>query len=333
MVKIAVLGAGFMGGTHARALAKLPGVQVVGVSSRQEEKAAALAQEVGAQPTTDALALATDPGVDAVSITLPTYLHREYAVAALRAGKHVLLEKPMALTVEECDEIIEAHRRSDSVLMLSHTLRFWPEYHTLAEFVHSGTIGKPIAATALRQVSPPAWSPWFQDAELSGGEVLDLHIHDLDALNWLFGPPVSLYSRGQRGPSGGYDLALTLVDYGDVQCFAEGNALMPEGFPFTMALNVQCENGVVEYALRAGGAQVDSRESGWVRLQVIEAGKPPRALEGPTGDPYARTMAAFVEAVEQGRQPVHGTPEQGRLAVKCALAARESIETNQVIYF
>ena len=102
MLKVAVLGAGFMGGTHARAFAKLPAAQVVGVSSRSADKAEALAAEVGAQPYTDSMALATSPLVDAVSVTLPTNLHKEAVVAALQAGKHVFVEKPMGLSVAEC---------------------------------------------------------------------------------------------------------------------------------------------------------------------------------------------------------------------------------------
>jgi len=86
MLRVGVLGAGFMGGTHARAFAKLPDVQVLGVSSRSAEKAAVLAEEVGAEPFTDAMALTTHPQVDVVSVTLPTHLHEEYTVAALNSG-------------------------------------------------------------------------------------------------------------------------------------------------------------------------------------------------------------------------------------------------------
>ena len=133
MLRVGVLGAGFMGGTHARAFAKLSDVQVLGVSSRSADKAAALAEEVGAEPFTDAMALATDPQVDIVSVTLPTHVHKEYTVAALNAGKSVLLEKPMGLSVEECDAMIAAADQSDQILMLAHVLRFWPEYVALVD--------------------------------------------------------------------------------------------------------------------------------------------------------------------------------------------------------
>lgn len=331
MLKVAVLGAGFMGGVHARAFARLPGVQVAGVSSRSTAKAEALAAEVGAQPFADALALATDAQIEAVSVTLPTNLHKEAVVAALQAGKHVFVEKPMALTVAECDAMIAAAQDSGRLLMVAHVLRFWPEYVALVDLVQSGALGKPMSAVATRLAEPPAWSEWFKDPTASGGEILDLHIHDLDTLNWLFGEPRALMSIGRQGAYGGWDQAMTLLDYGEVKGCAEGNALMPRGYPFTMTLAVRCELGTVEYTLRAGGEQVDAAAAGVNSLMVYKAGEAPQRLDFTAGDGYANEVAYFVQCVTSGQSPGHGTAEQGRLAVKTALAARRSIETGQVV--
>ena len=334
MLKIGILGAGFMGSTHAAAFATLPDVKIVGISSRSEEKARALAEKYGAEPFTDALALATDPNVDAISNTLPTYLHKDLTIVALEAGKDVLLEKPMGLSVAECDELIAAAERTGQALMIGQTLRFWPEYMAIADFLKRGTLGRPLAATATRRLGPPRWADWFMDPELSGGEVLDLHIHDLDTLNWLFGPPKSIYTRGHRSPeSGGWDLAMSLVDYGDVKAYAEGNALQPPEYPFTMTLSVLCEHGSVEFRFRAGGIQVDSRDAGGSGLIVYEKGKSAYELEFEAGDGYANVASYFIESIVTGRPLERGTPEQGRLAVATALAARQSLETDQVITF
>ena len=331
MLDVAVLGSGFMGGTHARAFANLADVNLVAVSSRSEEKARGLAEEVGCEWTTDAMALIEDPRIEAVSITLPTQLHKEFTVAALNAGKHVLVEKPMALSLEECDAMIEAAEETGRVLMVAHVLRFWPEYVAVADLVKSGELGKPLSATATRYIEFPGWADWFRNPEWTGGAVLDLHIHDLDTLNWLFGKPKSVYAEGRRGAYGGWDQAMTLVDYGDVKAFAEGNALMPKGYPFTMTLAVRCEKGNVEYTLRAGGEQVDSAADGINALMVYEPGKEPRPLRPPAGDGYADQIAYFTQCILQGRQPERGTPQQGRLAVETALAARTSIDTGAVI--
>lgn len=331
MLRVGVLGAGFMGRTHAHAYAALPDAQVVGVAASTPASAAALAREVGAAPFADAHALVASPDVDAVSITLPTDLHHEYTLAALRAGKHVLLEKPMALTLAECDAMIAAAQAGGAQLMLAHVLRFWPEYVALAELVQSGALGAPLAASAVRLGARWPAGSWFTNPTRSGGAILDLHIHDLDVFNWLFGTPRSVFARGQRGPGGGWDHVYTTVDYGGVVACAEGSMLMPSGFLFTMALRVVCERGAVEYHMRAGGGQVDSRTPAGASLLVIEGDAPPRPLPCATHDAYQAQIAAFVACARTGHPPTQGTAEQGRLAVATALAARRSIEAGQAV--
>jgi predicted dehydrogenase len=322
-----------MGGTHGRAYTKLPNVQVVGVSSQSADKAARLAEAVGAEPFTDAMALATHPDVEAVSITLPTHLHKEYAVAALNAGKHVLVEKPMALDVAECDAMMAAAQKNNRILMVAHVLRFWPEYMALVKFVGSGQLGRPLSATASRLSTRPAWGEWFANPEWTGGAVLDLQIHDLDVLNWLFGSPETVYARGHRGAPGGWDHALTLIDYGEVKAFVEGSVLLPEGYPFTMTLWVLCEKGSVEFSFRAGGTGVETGSTSGTSLMVYQSGQQPRSLPSPGDDGYEKQVAQFVESIRSGRPPDQGTASQGRLAVQTALAARRSLETGQVISF
>ncbi|MFN8453143.1 MAG: Gfo/Idh/MocA family oxidoreductase [Anaerolineae bacterium] len=331
MLKVGILGAGFMGSTHARAFAKLPEVQVIAISSRSQEKAAKLAEEVGAEAVTDFMALATDPRIDLISNTLPTNLHQDPTIAALKAGKHVFLEKPMGLSVAECDAMIAVAQEQKRLLMIAHVLRFWPEYMALVEFVHSGALGKPLSATASRLSARPAWGDWFQNPAWTGGAVLDLQVHDLDTLNWLFGTPQSVYAQGQKGMFGGWDHALTTVDYGGVKAFAEGTILMPDGYPFTMTLWVLCEKGSVEFTFRAGGTGVETGTTFGTTLMIYEAGKEPRRLDAPGGDGYEAQVAEFVACVREGRQPSQGTAEQGRLAVMTSLAARQSMETGQVV--
>ncbi len=292
------------------------------------DKAEKLAQEVGARATTDDRAIIEDPTIDAISNTLPTHLHPEWTIAALEAGKHVLLEKPFALTAPDCDGMIAAAKASGKILMVAHVLRFWGEYVSLVEFVRSGRLGKPLSAIAMRLSQLPAWADWFTDPSLSGGAVLDLSVHDFDALNWVLGTPKSVYGRGQESRPGLWNDIHASIDYGGANGFVEGSEFMPKDYPFTCGLKVLCEGGVIEFRFQAGGASVEM--GGGSSLVVHEPGKA-YPLKAKPGDAYQNQADYFVECVRESRAPELGTPEQARLAVRTANAAKESFETGLVV--
>src|SRR6202011_195373 len=227
-MRIGVLGSGFMGRTHTRAYAKIPGVDVAAVSSRHLDKAEKLAGEVGARATTDDRTIIDDPTIDAISNTLPTHLHPASTIAALTAGKHVLLEKPFALTAPECDSMIAAAKAGGRFLMVAHVLRFWGDYVSLVEFVQSGRLGKPLSAIAMRLSQMPACADWFLDPAQSGGVVLDLSVHDFDVLNWVLGAPKSVYGRGQEFRPGLWNDIHASIDYGVANGLVEGSEFMPQ---------------------------------------------------------------------------------------------------------
>lgn len=326
-MNIAILGAGSMGKTHALAFAKQPDVKIIGVSSRNLEKARDLATLVGAErATTNDLELATDPRVDAVSITLPTHLHKEFTIAALEAGKHVLLEKPFALTLTDCDAMMRAWKKSGKILMLAQVLRFWSEYVALTDLVASGALGKPRAATAARLSTRPRWNTWFQDPKLSGGAVLDLMVHDFDILNLIFGKPVRVFARGRKTLQGAWDHVLATIEYKNATAVAEGTVMQPASFPFTMKLNVDCDRGAVEYVFRAGGAGV--QEHGETSLRVF-TGDETYTAKPDEQDAYEAQIAYFLECVRAKHQVKRGTPAQARLAVALSLATRKSLESGK----
>jgi predicted dehydrogenase len=322
-MRIGILGSGFMGTTHARAYAKIPGITIAAVSSRTLDKAKKLAKEVRGRAAMDDRSIIDDPAIDAISNTLPTHLHAKTTIAALSAGKHVLLEKPFALTVAECDDMIAAAKAADRTLMVAHVLRFWGEYVSLVELVHSGKLGKPISAVAARLSQLPAWADWFLNPAWSGGAVLDLCIHDFDALNWLFGTPKSVYARGKELKPGLWNDIHALVDYGDANGIVEGSEFMPQGYPFTATMKVLCENGVVEFIFRADGVSVEM--GGGASLMVHEAGKAYPLMVRP-GDAYENQARYFVDCLRNGIKPTLGTPEQARIAVATANAAQRSLE-------
>ena len=132
----------------------------------------------------DALELIADPAVQLVDICVPTHLHKTYVLAALKAGKHVLCEKPIARHTSEAREMLALSKKSEKAFMVGMCIRFWPEYQHAYQLVQSGKLGKIISAT-FKRVSPSiagnAWEDWFMKADLSGSALLDLHLHDTDA--------------------------------------------------------------------------------------------------------------------------------------------------------
>ena len=324
-MRVGILGAGFMGSTHARAFKQLPDVTIAGIYGLSESRAKPLADELGTAWTTDLDRLIADPAVDAIDVCLPGPQHRAVTEAAFAAGKHVLLEKPITLTMEDADALVALGERTDKVFMIAHVLRFWPEYEEIARRVASGEYGKPISALAYRRQPFPAWSSLFARSDLSGGAVLDMMIHDYDALNWTLGTPRAVAGRGIKNPvSGGYDQVQVMLDYGAASALVDGGMMMPDSYPFTMALHVLCEAGAFEYHFQAGGRSVEMGAGRNDLVYYPKEGDPePIAVE--PGDAYAREIAYFAECVRTGQSPTRASPADARLALKVGLAAREAV--------
>jgi predicted dehydrogenase len=335
MVNVAILGAGFMGAAHAnnyKALADR--VRVTTVCSRTSERAQRVADVVGAGVSTDLEATLADPELDAVDICLPTLLHRDVAERAFAKGKHVFLEKPLALTLEDANAILAAAEESGRIFMVGLVLRFWPEYVELRRRVASGQLGRPLAASAYR-LSPPAdWAAWYADVSSSGGPPVDLMVHDFDQMNWLLGTPRTVYARAVWMADPAYpDHVVAVVNYDGAEAVVEGSMAMPASFPFSSTIRVLCEQGAAEYTFRAapaeGGGNIGAVDPSARGLRLYpRGGEPDLVLLDPV-DPWGPEIEEFVSCLEQGRQPENGTGEQARLALRVSLAANRSLETGR----
>jgi predicted dehydrogenase len=320
-----------MGSTHARAYSKLPDVEVVGVTSRTPPRGEALARELGCRYVVDPDALIADPRVEAIDVSVPTPEHARYAIAALRAGKHVLAEKPLAMTREQARAILDAWRASGKVLMVAHVLRFWPEYVALHDLVARGEIGRPVGGFAWRLSTSSAANRFARDPASSGGAVLDLQIHDLDQLNWLFGRPLRVEASGVRTARGAWDHIYTLVSYHSCSAAAEGSMLLPSSWPFSMGLRVVGTQGAVEYAFRAAGPSVEmGRQSAPGVTLYLDNGEP-RPIEVASYDAYVAEIVYFVDCVRRGIPAERASPDDAYLALELALAARQSLDTGSPI--
>jgi predicted dehydrogenase len=328
MVTVAIVGAGFMGSAHAGNYAALGDrVRVQAVCARSLERAARVAATVGAEATVDLDAVLLDPDVDAVDICVPTALHREVAERALAAGKHVFVEKPLALTGGDADAIIAAAERSGRMLMVGLVLRFWPEYAELARLAEAGDLGRPLAVSTLR-LSPPAdWADWFADREQSGGTAVDLMIHDFDQMNRLLGVPRTVFATE---PESGHVHAI--VEYDDAAGTAEGSMRMPRSYPFSSNIRLLAERGVAEYAFTAtpvegeGNIGASSSARG---LRVYPADGEMRTEKVEPADPWGPEIAYFVSCLEQNQPPEQGTGAQARDALLVSLAANRSLESGR----
>ncbi|MFN8186065.1 MAG: Gfo/Idh/MocA family oxidoreductase [Gaiellales bacterium] len=323
-MRVAVVGAGFAGGIHAQAWAGLDGVDVV-VADADRERAAAVAQRWGAEPAA-APEAALAPDIDVVDVCLPTWQHAELAIAAARAGKHVLCEKPMAMTVAECERMIEAAQEAGVTLMVGHVLRFWPEYERLRGLVERGELGRLRALACHRLVTRPGpYAPWMLDPAqgLGLGEVA---IHDLDVVASLLGPPGSIVAQGVREGAGWSHLQ-ALLRYGDgVTAMVEAGWGTPAAEAFNAGFHAFFEHGVVEYDSRRRPTLRIVRDGG------VEEGKSPQAETegGPwafDATPYVLEVEEFARCLADRRAPERGRPVDARRAVELTLTAFRAAET------
>jgi predicted dehydrogenase len=292
--QVGLLGLGFMGRRHLEAYRSLSGVEVL---TRTSARFAHLQDP-------DALyeAMIGDPELDALDICLPTALHAPLTIAALDAGKHVLCEKPMALTMEACGRMLEAGKRNKGVLMIAHVLRFWPAYRVLHEAVARGTYGAVRSARFARRSGLPSWGPWLLRPEESGGAALDLLVHDYDQALWLFGAPESATARtvgsdnviecGLRYP-GGLEVAINGGWYAD-------------NIPFAMEFDLQASEAELRYAND--------------HLQLLRPSAAPTEIALPEEDPYATQLAYFLDCCRNGHAPIECPPESSAEAVELALS-------------
>src|SRR5665213_4121941 len=187
MIRIGLIGAGHFGAVHARALARIPDAVLAAVCAGDLQSAAAFAAQYGGTPRDDWRALLDDPAIDVVVIATPHALHTEITIAALNAGKHVLLEKPMAATPEDCRTIEATARISAGLLTIGHVMHFFRPLLAAREIIASGTLGRPVAG---RSALIKLWMesnrrPWHLRSDTGGGMLMTAGIHALDQLVWL----------------------------------------------------------------------------------------------------------------------------------------------------
>jgi len=322
-MRIGVIGLGFMGSTHLQALAKVQAAQVVAVVSRNEKRLSGDLSDIGGnlaipgarmdfsgyrkyRSVEEALA---DDNIDVVDICVPTHLHEEITIAALKQGKHVLVEKPMALDGPAADRMAEEAEKSKRVLMVAQVLRFFPEYTGLSDLVRSGRFGNVRSAIFRRRTAVPTWGEWEFDRSKSGGGVYDLLIHDVDIALHLFGVPESISATGHEDLRGGVDTITSQFYYPEVDSVTITGGWHHRGaYPFSMEYTVLAENGVVEFSSAGRPATVYWKDE---KSELLPA---------PEIDPFAEELRYFIECCQSRQIPARCPPRESALAVRAATA-------------
>ena len=273
--------------------------------------------------TKDLNEVLADPAIDLVDLCVPTPTHVKLAPLALRAGKHVVCEKPLARNSTQAREILAAAAQARGFFMPAMCMRFWPGWSWLKAAIADETYGKVRAARFRRVGEPPAWGreAYFNGAA-SGGALLDLHIHDTDFVQFLFGRPKAVYSQGFTFYSGAIDHVVTQYTVAcGASVSAEGSWMMSEGHGFSMAYTVIFERATADYDL-ARGADA---------LKIFEQGKGARVVPPEPGDGYIGERGYMVDCIEQRRAPAKVTGQDGLSSVEICEAEEESIRTGQPV--
>jgi UDP-N-acetylglucosamine 3-dehydrogenase len=317
-MRVGLVGAGFMGGVHLDACAGIPDVDVVGVADTRIEAAVAGAEMVGARPYASYEELVAAEDVEVVDVCLPTAFHRDLAVRAAGEGRHVILEKPIARTMKDAREIVEAFSGDGPHLFVGHVVRFFPEYLGIKEKIDAGDLGTVgVVRTSRRSPFLLGWNDWYADWRVSGGVLLDLVIHDFDFLRWTFGEVQRVYARGILGREYNrldYVLATLRFESGAI-AHVEGHWGYPGPFNYS-----------IEVAGSSALLTVDSTEPATLQL-IGEATAHDGVPDLASGkSPYEMELEHFIHCIATGEEPVvqaHDACE----ALRIGLAATESVLT------
>jgi predicted dehydrogenase len=335
-VNVAVVGLGFMGVTHLRAYQQVESARIAAVCDAVRLPVNGVLQGVaGNIKKSDDINLGAevkvfrkledvlaDPQIALVDLCTPTPLHPEQATAALKAGKHVLCEKPIARTSASAREIIRAEESADGFLMPAMCMRFWPGWGWLKQVVEEAAYGKVLAARFRRISEMPGWSKQgtYSAGSDLGGALFDLHIHDTDFVQFLFGRPKLVFSTGVTDSGGSINHVVTQYVYpGGPAVSAEGGWLLTKGF--NMGYTIHCEHATLDFDLTRG---VDA-------MQIIEEGKAPRFVKYDGPDGYGEEVRYVVECAKLGKSPSVVTARDGLTALEICEAEEKSLKTGQIV--
>lgn len=335
LIRVCLVGAGRVSKVHANSLVHhIPNARLVAIVDTDAEALKATANQFGVDGRFSTLEEALEQiEFEAVVITTPTFTHADLSITSAGAGKHILLEKPMALNLEECDAIIAASKENEVFLQLAFMRHFDPEFVAAARRIEAGEIGNPMMIKSLTHGPglPPAWA---RDWKTSNGNLAEVNSHDWDCVRWLMG---SNYERvyaevsNLKGETRGvdtdnfYDNALVNIRFenGSLGCIS---GVCPCDYGYDARVEIIGEKGIMQIGELRGQAIVVCTNRDQGLITPIYRTWPQRFEWG-----YIREMEHFIGCIETGSQPIVGS-EEGRWAVAGVLAATKSFLEVRPVY-
>jgi predicted dehydrogenase len=316
MLRVGIVGIGFMGWIHTLAYRKIKGVKIVAYCEQNQKRLAGDWRDIkgnfgppGEQMDmspyacyTDLDKMLADPKIDMVDICLPPGAHADATIAALKAGKHVFCEKPIALSPADAKRMLKAAQSSRKLLHIGHVLPFFTEYAFAYKTATSGKYGKLLGGHFKRIISDPLWIPNFFDPAKVGGPMLDLHVHDAHYIRLLFGMPTSVNSTGRmRGEVAEFFTSQFQFANKSLSVTATSGCIGQQGRAFTHGYEIHLEKATILFDFSV----IDGKPELSVPVVLLSSdGKVLRpALPG--GDPidaFAGELGEAVRAIRAGKQ-------------------------------
>ena len=338
MIRIGLVSVGFMGMIHFLAARKLKDARVEAICSRDEKKLAGDWRSIQGNfgPRGEMMDLSgikkyrklddllADRNIDVIDVCNPTNLHPETAIKALQAGKHVLVEKAIALEPKDADAMLAAAKKAKRLLMVAHVLPFFSEFAYAAQAIRGGQYGKLLGGHFKRVISKPDWSAEIGDASKTGGPAIDLHIHDTHFIGLIAGVPNHVFSTGVAS-NGAVDYLTTAYLYGAngpaVTC--SSGAVAMKGRPFVHGYELYLEKATVIY------------ESGTCPLTVLKADGTSEQPKLSGGDDattaFTLEIQAAVDGIKANREPDLLSGKLARDALVLCYRECESVKSGKVV--
>ncbi len=338
--KVAILGAGFITDIHIESYHRfVPEAEVVAVYARNVEKAKDFAKKYAIPQWYDDIdTLLKESGCEVVDICLPNYLHASTAIKAAAAGKHIIIEKPLAITLEEADSMIEACKIAGVKLMYAEELCFAPKYERVRQMVNEGAIGDVYMLKQSEKHSGPH-SDWFYDNDLAGGGVLmDMGCHAMAWFRWMLNNAkvVSVYATMStvlhKQRTKGEDNSIVIIEFENGVTAVAENSWAKHG-----GMDDKCEvygtGGVVYADLFMGNSAISYSKNGYgyaMEKADTTVGWSFTVFEEAFNQGYPHELKHFIECVQQDKQPLV-TGEDGRAVLEIIYAAYASAKEGRKI--